>query len=52
MAWAGIYNTYFWIDREKGITAVLMMQVLPFMDDGAAKTVEDFDRAVYTWHHS
>jgi CubicO group peptidase (beta-lactamase class C family) len=52
MGWAGVYNTYFWIDREKGLVAVLMMQLSPFMDDGAAKTLSDFDRAVYAWHHS
>jgi hypothetical protein len=32
--------------------AVLMMQLSPFMDDGAAKTLSDFDRAVYAWHYS
>jgi len=52
MVWAGVYNTYFWIDREKGLTAVLMMQLSPFMDDGAAKTLSDFDRAIYAWRHS
>jgi CubicO group peptidase (beta-lactamase class C family) len=52
MGWAGVYNTYFWIDREKGLAAVLMMQISPFGDDGPAKTLSDFDRAVYAWHHS
>lgn len=47
MSWAGIYNTFFWIDREKQVAAVLMTQVLPFLDAGAKQVVEDFDRAVY-----
>jgi methyl acetate hydrolase len=47
MAWAGIYNTFFWIDREKQVSAVLMSQMLPFLDPGAKKLLEDFDQAVY-----
>lgn len=47
MSWAGIYNTFFWIDRDKQIAAVLMTQMLPFLDPGAAKLIEEFDRAVY-----
>jgi CubicO group peptidase (beta-lactamase class C family) len=49
MAWAGIFNTFFWIDREKGVGAVLMTQMLPGLDPGARKLLEDFDRGVYTW---
>jgi CubicO group peptidase (beta-lactamase class C family) len=49
MAWAGIYNTFYWIDREHQVTAVLMTQMLPFLDDGPARLLEDFDRAVYAW---
>jgi methyl acetate hydrolase len=47
MSWAGIYNTFFWIDREKQVCAVLMTQMLPFLDEGPRNLVEDFDRAVY-----
>jgi methyl acetate hydrolase len=47
LSWAGIYNTFFWIDRDKQVAAVFMTQVLPFLDPGVVKTVEDFDRAVY-----
>jgi CubicO group peptidase (beta-lactamase class C family) len=47
LSWAGLYNTYFWIDRDKGISAVLLTQMLPFGDPAAVKLVEDFDRAVY-----
>ena len=47
MTWAGIMNTFFWIDREKQVTAVLMSQMLPGLDPGAAGLLEEFDRAVY-----
>ena len=47
MSWAGIFNTFFWIDREKQICAVVMTQMLPFLDEGPSKLIEDFDRAVY-----
>jgi CubicO group peptidase (beta-lactamase class C family) len=47
MSWAGIHNTFFWIDREKQVGAVLMSHMLPFLDPRAAKLLEDFDRAVY-----
>jgi len=49
MAWAGIFNTFFWIDREKQVCAVLMTQMSPFLDDGAENLLRDVDRAVYSW---
>ena len=49
MSWAGIYNTFFWIDRERKVCAVLMSQMLPGADAGALKLAGDFDRAVYVW---
>ena len=47
MAWAGIFNTFFWIDRTNKIAAVLMTQYSPGLEEGARKLLEDFDRAVY-----
>jgi methyl acetate hydrolase len=49
MSWAGIYNTFFWIDREKKVCAVLMLQMLPGLDAGPLELVDNFDRAVYAW---
>ncbi len=49
MSWQGIRCTFFWIDREKKICAVIMSQMLPSGDPGALKMVEEFDRAVYAW---
>jgi CubicO group peptidase (beta-lactamase class C family) len=45
----GVFNTFFWIDREKQVAAVLMSQMLPGLDPGPLKLLEDFDRAVYAW---
>jgi len=47
LSWAGIFNTEFWIDPVKHIGAVQMMQVLPFYDDGALRTLRDFEQSVY-----
>jgi CubicO group peptidase (beta-lactamase class C family) len=50
MSWGGIFNTFFWIDREKQIGAVFLSQSLPFLDPESKKVLEDFDRAVYAWN--
>jgi methyl acetate hydrolase len=47
MSWAGIYNTEFWIDPVQHIGGVMMMQVLPFYDDSAIRTLRDFEKLVY-----
>lgn len=49
MSWAGIFNTFFWIDHDKKVCAVLLTQMSPFLDDGPRTLMEDFDRAVYAW---
>jgi methyl acetate hydrolase len=47
LSWAGIFNTEFWIDQERHIAGTQMMQVLPFYDDGAIRTLRDFEALVY-----
>jgi methyl acetate hydrolase len=47
--WGGINNTYFWVDRSRGIGGVILMQFLPFADDRALATYEAFERAIYQW---
>jgi methyl acetate hydrolase len=47
MSWAGMFNTEFWIDPVKHIGAVQIMQLLPFYDDGAIRTLRDFEELVY-----
>jgi metallo-beta-lactamase class B len=47
VSWAGVYNSEFWIDPVKRIGGVMMMQVLPFYDDGAIHAFRSFERSVY-----
>jgi CubicO group peptidase (beta-lactamase class C family) len=47
MSWAGLFNTEFWIDPRQHIGGVLMMQMLPFYDDGAIRALREFEAAVY-----
>ena len=47
LAWAGLGNTYFWIDPKTGIAGVHMAQVLPFVDPKALALFYAFERAVY-----
>jgi methyl acetate hydrolase len=47
LAWAGLENTFYWIDPRRGVCAVLLMQILPFCDTEAIGALRDFERAVY-----
>jgi methyl acetate hydrolase len=47
LAWAGLGNTYFWIDPAKGVAGVILMQLLPFADIKALALFDRFERAVY-----
>lgn len=47
LAWAGLNNTYFWLDPAARIAGVLMTQILPFADPIVLETFDAFERAVY-----
>jgi CubicO group peptidase (beta-lactamase class C family) len=47
LTWAGLYNTYYWIDPASGIAGVIMMQVLPFADARALGVYRGFERGIY-----
>src|SRR2546421_1193384 len=47
LAWAGLGNTYFWIDPARGVAGVILMQLLPFADSKALSVLDDFEKAVY-----
>jgi methyl acetate hydrolase len=47
LAWAGLGNTYFWIDPAKGVAGVILMQLIPFADPKALGLLESFEKAVY-----
>ena len=46
-SWAGVYNTYFWVDPQRRIGVVLLMQVLPFFDDACKRVVSGFEDRLY-----
>jgi methyl acetate hydrolase len=45
--WAGLFNTYFWVDPASGITGAIYSQTLPFVDPPAVQMYADFERALY-----
>jgi CubicO group peptidase (beta-lactamase class C family) len=47
LAWAGLGNTYFWIDPAKGVAGVILMQLIPFADVKALAVFAGFETAVY-----
>ena len=47
LAWAGVRNTYYWIDPARRVGGVFMTQVLPFADPTVLRVFADFERAVY-----
>src|SRR5580765_3560114 len=47
VSWGGIFNTYYWIDPAKRVTALIMTQILPFADTRTLKLYGLFERGVY-----
>ena len=47
LAWAGLANTYFWLDPKKKVTGVVLTQILPFADGKALDLLSNFEAAVY-----
>ena len=47
LMWAGLANTYYWIDRQTGIGGVYMTQILPFGDTKSLPLYYEFESAVY-----
>jgi CubicO group peptidase (beta-lactamase class C family) len=47
LTWAGLFNTYYWIDPTTRIAGVIMMQILPFVDKQALVAYRQFERGIY-----
>lgn len=47
LAWAGLRNTYFWIDRTSGLAGALFTQLLPFADPKTLALLDEFEAGVY-----
>jgi methyl acetate hydrolase len=47
LAWAGLANTYYWIDPARDVAGVILMQLLPFADGKCLEAFAGFERGVY-----
>lgn len=47
LAWAGIFNSYYWIDPASGVGGVFMSQLSPFGDAGALACFGALERMAY-----
>ncbi len=47
LAWAGLGNTYFWIDPRRRVTGVILTQLLPFADTEVLRLFGQFEGEVY-----
>mgnify|MGYP000187384955 CR=1 FL=1 len=47
LCWAGLFNTFFWIDPKARVTGTIMTQVLPFVDDDVMATYAQFESGIY-----
>jgi methyl acetate hydrolase len=45
--WAGLFNSYYWIDPASGITAAIFTQLLPFFDGRMVETLLQFEQDIY-----
>jgi methyl acetate hydrolase len=46
-AWAGLFNTHFWVDRKTGVTGAIYSQTLPFVEPPVLAIYADFEKALY-----
>lgn len=47
-AWAGLFNTHFFIDRTTGVCASIYTNSLPFIEEPAWQLYGDFEEALYS----
>ena len=47
LSWAGLCNTYFWIDSTNEIAAALLCQLLPFAHPPVIELLSRFEKAIY-----
>jgi methyl acetate hydrolase len=47
LCWAGLGNTYFWIDPTRRVCGVSLTQILPFADPKVLALYDAFEAAVY-----
>ncbi|BBB95551.1 MULTISPECIES: serine hydrolase domain-containing protein [Bradyrhizobium] len=46
-AWAGLANTYYWIDPSRDVCGVILTQLLPFADKHSLEAFAGFEKGIY-----
>ncbi len=46
-SWAGLFNSYYWVDRESKTYGIFGTQILPFFDAASVDTLLKLEQAVY-----
>lgn len=47
LMWAGLANSFYWIDRQNGIGGAYLSQILPFGDEKSLQLFYDIERTAY-----
>jgi CubicO group peptidase (beta-lactamase class C family) len=47
VSWAGLFNSYYWLDPARHIAGVILTQILPFADPAVLRLLGEFERGVY-----
>lgn len=47
LAWAGLANTYYWIDPSRDVCGVILTQLLPFADKHSLEAFAGFEKGIY-----
>ena len=47
LMWAGLANSFYWIDRQNGVGGAYLSQILPFGDEKSLDLFLDIERATY-----
>jgi len=47
VSWAGIFNSYYWLDPARRVAGVILSQMLPFADPDMLRLLGEFERGVY-----
>lgn len=47
VSWAGLFNSYYWLDPARRVAGVILTQILPFADPLAVALYGRFERGVY-----
>ena len=48
LSWAGLFNSYYWLDPARHVAGVILTQILPFADPAVVRLYGAFERGVYT----